>query len=277
MLAQVQGAHLQVARELCILVGKKVCAHRWKGDGQSLQLGAVAECVAEVLAVTWGSRMRVPEAILRPRAVLKNAQCLARCLDNSHDAVDGNGGVAGQVELLKLGGGASNGEQVVVGNRHEVGVAKDLQSSQLAEVDRLQRLEIDEVVLVCGLLRRGVDTLELQGLEWLAGTGQDGSPGLGVHVPDGGPWKGKRGDVVAVLERLKHQAISLGGVEAVDPHALDLGSHLWVVVADAHSPLEGGKRVTVDGRASQAMNELVERVALSSVGEFCPSLYQMSV
>jgi hypothetical protein len=84
--------------------------------------------------------------------VLKDPERLARCLHNSHDAIDGDGGIAGQVELFELSGRASNRKEVVVSDGHEGSIAEDLQASQLAEVDRLQRLQIHEVILVCGLL-----------------------------------------------------------------------------------------------------------------------------
>lgn len=90
MLAQMQGTNLQITRKLGVLVGEEVGAHRWEGDGQCLQLWAVAEGIAEMLTVAWGTRMRVPEAILGPRAVLQNAECLARSLDNRHDTINGD-------------------------------------------------------------------------------------------------------------------------------------------------------------------------------------------
>lgn len=64
MLAQMQGTNLQVTRKLGILVGEEVGAHRWERDGQGLQLWAVAEGIAKMLAVTWGARVWVPETIL---------------------------------------------------------------------------------------------------------------------------------------------------------------------------------------------------------------------
>lgn len=209
--------------------------------------------------------------------MLKDPECLARCLDNSHDTINGDGRVAGQVELLQLSGRASDGEKIIIGDGHEASVAKDLQSPQQAEVYRLQWLQINEVIFVCCLLRSRVDALEFQRLEWFAGAGEHSAPGLGIHVTDGGPWKRERGDVGAVLERLEYQTVGLGGVEAVHPHALDLGGHLWVVVADAHSPLEGGEGVAVYSCASWTVNELVQRVALSPVGEFGPSLCHVSI
>jgi len=209
--------------------------------------------------------------------VLEDPERLPRCLDNGHDTIDGDGGVAGQVELLQLSGRAGDGEKIIVGDGHEASVAKDLQPPQLAEVYRLQWLQINDVILVCCLLRSRVDTLKFQRLEGLAGAGEHSPPCIGVHVTDGGPWKRERCDVGAVLERLEYQTVSLGGVEAVHPHALDLGSHLWVVVADAHSPLERGEGVAVDSCASWTVNELVQRVALSPVGKFGPSLCKVSI
>ena len=72
--------------------------------------------------------------------MLQNAECLARSLDNRHNTINGDGRVAGQVELLELSGSASNGEQVIVGDGHERCVAENLQTAQLAKVDRLKGL-----------------------------------------------------------------------------------------------------------------------------------------
>jgi hypothetical protein len=96
-------------------------------------------------------------------------------------------------------------------------------------------------------------------------------------MPNGGPWKRERGDVAAVLERLEHQTVGFCRVETVDPHALDLGRYLRVVIADPDGPLEGGKGVPVNGCSCWAIDELVERVALSPVGKLSPSLCKVSM
>jgi hypothetical protein len=63
----------------------------------------------------------------------------------------------------------------------------------------------------------------------------------------------------------------------VNPHALDLRRHLRVVAADVDGPLEGGKGVPVNGCSCWTIDELVERVALPSVGKLSPSLCKISI
>lgn len=96
-------------------------------------------------------------------------------------------------------------------------------------------------------------------------------------MPNGSPRNGKRSKVNAVPQAIENHAVGLGGIEAMDPHALDLGSDLGVVVANLDCPLEGGEWVTVHSRTSWTVNELVKRVAFSPIGEFSPSLGTVSM
>jgi hypothetical protein len=177
-----------------------------------------------MLTVAWRSGVRVPEAVLGAWAVLKNPEGVAGRLNNSHDAINGDAGNASHVEFLQLGCSAGDGKQVTVGDGHEARVAKDLEPSQLTKVDRLQRLQIDLVLLLRSLLRRRVDALELQRLQRLAIACEQGSPRLGIQVSNSGPRNRKRGEVLAVLQRVEYHTVRFGRVETVEPHALDLGS-----------------------------------------------------
>lgn len=91
-------------------------------------------------------------------------------------------------------------------------------------------------------------------------------------MPNRGPWKRQGREIVAVLDRIEHKTIGLGSVEAMNPHTLDLGSNLWEVVANVHSPLEGGEWVAVNGSTGRAVDEFVKRIALTPVRQFGPSL-----
>jgi|TARA_R110002003_G_scaffold589_2_gene20560 hypothetical protein len=84
-------------------------------------------------------------------------------------------------------------------------------------------------------------------------------------VSDGCPRDGQSREVGAVGEGLEDQTVGGRRVKAVYPYALDLRSHLWEVVADAHGALEGGEWIAIDGGAGRTVDELVERIALASV------------
>jgi hypothetical protein len=209
--------------------------------------------------------------------VLKNPERLTRCFYNSHDAVNGDRRVTGKVKLIKLCRSARDRVEVGVGDRHEICVAEDLQAPQLTKVGRLERFKIDQVILVCSLLRRGIDTLQLQRCERLSTACQHGAPCLCIQVSNRGPWNRERCKVRAFCERLKDKTICRSGVETMDPHAPDLVRNLGVVVADAHGSLERGEGVAVDSGAGWAVNELVQGIAFASVRELSPPLQQVSI
>lgn len=96
-------------------------------------------------------------------------------------------------------------------------------------------------------------------------------------MPNSGPRNRKGGKVNTVRQAVENKAVGLGGVEAMDPHALDLGSYLGVVVANLDCPLKGSEWVTVHSRTSWTVNELVKRVAFSPIGELSPSLDMVSM
>lgn len=269
-----ESADLQVARELRVGIAEEVGAYGRQRNRQGFELRAAAKKLAEMLGVARGSRMRVPETILGPRAMLEHTKSLPGRLHNGNDSINSNGGNARKMELLQLRRRPCNRIQVVVGDGHEVGVAEDLEPPQLAKVDRLERLQVKLIVLVFGLLLGRVDREKLQGAQWLAATSQQCSPGLGVHVTDRGPRERDRGKVSAVLQRFKDESVRFGGVEAVEPHAPDLGSNRRVLGEGFDGVLERREGVPVDSSARWPIDHLVQPVAFTAVGEFGPSLLE---
>jgi hypothetical protein len=146
----------------------------------------------------------------------------------------------------------------------------------MAEVGRLERSEIGFAVLLCGLFRGEMNALQLQRRQRPAAARQHGLPGLRIYAPRRGPRDRQTCQMSAASEYVEGNTVCRSSVKAVDPHASDLRGHCWEVVAQACRLPEGYQGIAVHSTAGRAVNELVERIALSPIGKLRPPLQQVS-
>jgi hypothetical protein len=177
------------------------------------------------------------------------------------------------MEFFKLRSSTCNGEKVTIGDRQKAGVTENFQSPEMAEVDRLKRLQIDLIAIVGGLLGSRVDREELQRPERVAVADEQDPPCFRVHMADSSPRDGCGDQINTMLKTVENKSVSLGSAKPMKPDALDSGRYAGVPIKNSDSVLERRKWVAVDSSTRWSINQLVQSVALATVRELGPPLY----
>ena len=251
-------------------VGEELGAGRGDGDGQVAETRARGKQVADVEVVL--GRLDGLEAVLDERDELEELQRSLRCRDEGGDTLGGDAGHVGDQDLLEVGGRAGHEEQVLVADGLQVGVAKDLESAELAEVEAGGLSEHLGVPVALGELADLA--LEADGEELergQPGEGEDVVPIGRVAVPERGPGDGRGAHVAAVLEDLEDVADGVVAVDAVEPDPADVAGELRVVAEQLGGRPDRLVRVLVDDGQDLDGERILERAAHPGLSSLPPA------